>query len=297
MKRISLLTFLCLGFAAFGAVVTQAQIKAKPDAPSLLYQVSGKGLAKPSYIFGTFHAICPNDMVPFKSLDTYLARTEQLMMEIDMDDAAEMQLMRRGIIISDGKTLKDFLTPEQFVKVDEMMKSLLGYSAEDLKMVKPLMLGVMALTSPKAIGCTPTVYDLTLMQNAVAKKMPVVGLETVASQLKVIDSRPINKQATDLYEIARDPQKSINELKKLMAVYKLQDSDKLFETTNSLMTSDKEFQTRLLAERNVAWIPKLEAAFKEKTTFVAVGAGHLGGKKGVIKLLRKKGYRVKPVKL
>lgn len=297
MKRISLLTFLCLGFATIGAVVTQAQIKAKPDAPSLLYQVSGKGLAKPSYIFGTFHAICPNDMVPFKSLDTYLARTEQLMMEIDMDDAAEMQLMTRGIIISDGKTLKDFLTPEQFVKVDEMMKSLLGYSAEDLKMVKPLMLGVMALTSPKAIGCTPTVYDLTLMQNAVAKKMPVVGLETVASQLKVIDSRPINKQATDLYEIARDPQKSINELKKLMAVYKLQDSDKLFETTNSLMTSDKEFQTRLLAERNVAWIPKLEAAFKEKTTFVAVGAGHLGGKKGVIKLLRKKGYRVKPVKL
>jgi len=274
-----------------------AQAKASEDSPSLLYKVTGKGLAQPSYIFGTFHAICSSEMVPFEKLDTYLTQSDQLMMEIDMDDAVEMGSMGKALIIPDGKTIKDFMTAEQFAKVDAMITNLLGYSAENVKMVKPSMLMVLAVTSPKAIGCTPTIYDLSLMQNAVAKKKPVVGLETVASQIKVIDSKPLDKQAKDLYEMAADPEKSIKELKKMMAVYKAGDAEKLFELTESMMTSDKEFQSRLLDERNIAWIPKLEAAFKEKPTFVAVGAGHLGGKNGVIKLLRKNGYKVTTVKL
>jgi len=288
-----LLAAICVSLPA--AVIGQYGKGEKPA--SLLYKVTGKDLTKPSYIFGTFHAICQTEMVPFANLDPYLAETDQLMMEIDMDDAAEMRSMMKAVIIPDGKTLKDFLTAEQFAKVDEMIKNYLGYSAERVKMVKPSMLTVMALTSPKAIGCTPTVYDLSLMQNAVGKKKPVVGLETVASQIAVIDSKPILKQAEELYKTAQDPQKSIEELKKLMAAYQARDPEKLYKMTNSNMTEDKKFQVRLLDDRNRAWISKLETAFKEKPTFVAVGAGHLGGKTGVIKLLRKRGYKVEPVRL
>ncbi len=296
MKKTTLIITSLLVVCA-ASLTAYAQAKASEDSVSLLYKVTGKGLTRPSYIFGTFHAICSSEMVPIEKLDTYLTQSDQLMMEIDMDDAVEMGSMGKAVIIPDGKTIKDFMTAEQFAKVDAMITNLLGYSAENVKMVKPSMLMVLAVTSPKAIGCTPTVYDLSLMQNAVAKKKPVVGLETVASQIKVLDSKPIDKQAKDLYEMANDPEKSITELKKMMAVYKLGDAEKLFDLTESMMTSDKEFQSRLLDERNIAWIPKLETAFKEKPTFVAVGAGHLGGKNGVIKLLRKKGYTVTSVKL
>lgn len=298
MKRTTLLSFLVVGFACVSAVRVYAQPKTAGETPSLLYKVTGNGIAKPSFIFGTFHAVCPTEMVPFESLDTYLNQTDQLMMEIDMDDPAEMLAMTKGVIMSDGKTLKDLLKPEEFAKVDEMSKELLGYSVENVKMVKPTILTVLMLTSPKAIGCTPTAYDLSLMQSAVAKKKPVVGLETVASQVKVIDSQSMEKQAKDLYETASDLQKSIGELKMLMSAYKARDPEKLIEMTNAqLSKGDKEFHTRLLDERNTAWIPKLESAFKERPTFVAVGAGHLGGKSGVLQLLRAKGYLVSPVKL
>lgn len=296
MKR-STLVILSLLVISVSLPAIYGQKKASDETPSLLYRVTGNGITKPSYIFGTFHAICPTEMVPFASLDTYLDQTDQLMMEIDMDDPAEMGQMGRSVLIGGGKTLKDYLTAEQFAKVDAMVQDLLGQSAENLKVVKPAMLTVLALTSPKAIGCTPTVYDLSLMQNAVAKKKPVVGLETVASQIQVLDSRPIEKQAKDLYEVADNPDKSIGEMKKLMAVYKTRDLEKLFEMTQSQSTSDKDFHRKLLDERNIAWIPKLEVAFKERPTFVAVGAGHLGGKSGVLKLLRAKGFRVEPVKL
>lgn len=295
MKKLVLAT---LSLITTFAAPSYATAQSKADAePSLLYQVSGKGLAKPSYIFGTFHAICATEMVPVASLDNYLTQTDQLMMEVDLDDGTEMASMAGAVAMPGGKTLKDFLTADELVKVDELTKSYLGVPAEAVKSLKPSTLMVILITRPKAIGCTPVTLDLDLMKSAVAKKKPVVGLETVASQIKVLDSVPLEKQAKQLYQMALDPPKSIEQLKKLMAIYKTQDVEKLFDATKSQMEEDKEFHIRLLDERNAEWIPKLATAFKEKPTFVAVGAGHLGGKNGVLQLLRKKGYRVTPVKI
>ena len=292
MRKILLAT---LSLLAICAAVDH--VLAQKDEPSLLYQVTGKGLAKPSYIFGTFHAICPTEMVPFERLDSYLAATDQLMMEVDMDDSAEMASMGKSIYMPEGKTLKDYLTGDELAKVDEMLKNYLGVPLDKVGNLKPTALLVISLTRPKALGCTPVTYDMSLMNNAVAKKKPIVGLETVASQIKVLDSMPLEKQSKALYRMAADTPKAIADFKKLMAAYKTQDVEKLFAATEVQTTEDKEFKARLLDDRNISWIPKLEVAFKEKPTFVAVGAGHLGGKKGVIKLLRKEGYRVTPVKL
>lgn len=290
MKKLALATLSVLVTFAASSLVSAQE-------PSLLYKVTGNGLEKPSYIFGTFHAICSTEMIPLANLETYLDQTDELVMEIDMDDATEMGSMVGAVAMPDGKTLKDLLTPDQLVKVDELTRNYLGVPAETVKSIKPSTLMVLLMTRPKAIGCDPVTYDLDLMKSAVAKKKPVVGLETVALQIKVLDSIPLEKQAKNLYEMALDPPKVIGELKKLMAVYKTQDVEKLFKATSSQKTEDREFQMRLLDERNAAWIPKLQVAFKEKPTFVAVGAGHLGGKKGVLSLLRKKGYKVDPVKL
>jgi uncharacterized protein YbaP (TraB family) len=296
MKRLKF-TALSLSLFTVFCSLASGQSKHAGETPSLLYKVTGKGISKPSYIFGTFHAICPTEMIPLESLDTYLAQSDQLLMEVDMDDPVEMQQMTKGVMIPDGKTIKDFLTPEQFAKVDEMVKNALGYSAENVKMVKPALLSVLILTSPKLLGCTATTYDVSLMKIAVAKQKPIIGLETVASQIQVIDSQPIEKQAKDFYEMATDVQKSVNDLKKLMAAYKSRDPEQLRQLSTDQMKDEKEFLTRLLDDRNAAWIPKLEAEFKSKPTFVAVGSGHLGGSKGVIKLLRAKGYEVTAVKL
>lgn len=296
MKHIKFTAF-SLSIVAAVCTLTAGQTKPPSETPSLLYKISGKGISKPSYLFGTFHAICPEEMIPLESLDTYLAQTDQVVMEIDLDDPAEMLQLTKAVMIPDGKTMKDFLTPEQFAKVDEMVKNALGYSAENVKMIKPVLLTVLVLTSPKLIGCTTTAYDISLMKNAAAKKKPIVGLETVEAQTQVIDSLPLERQMKDFYEIATNVQKSIGDLKKLMAAYKARDPEQLERISRDQLKDDKEFQLKLIDDRNAAWVPKLEAAFKEKPTFVAVGAGHLGGSKGVIKLLRSKGYEVTAVKL
>ena len=281
--------------AAFG--ITQIVAQTTQPQGSLLYEISRKDIAKPSYVFGTIHAICPADMISIDGLTPYVDKTDQMMMEIDMDDPAEMGSMMQVATIPGGRSFKDFLTPEQFKKVDEMTTNYLGYSAEMVKNIKPTLLSVMLIASPKAIGCSPSAYDLALMKEALAKKKPIVGLETVAMQIKVLDSKPLDVQAKELYTMSLDPQKSIAEFKALTEVYKLHDAEKLFERSVSTTSGDRDFQVKLLDERNTAWVPKIETAIKEKPNFIAVGAAHLGGKVGLISLLRAKGYTVTPIKL
>ena len=158
MKKLALATLSLIATLAASSYVL-AQGKSKGE-PSLLYQVSGKGLAKPSYIFGTFHAICSTEMVPLTKLDTYLAEADQLMMEVDLDDAAVMQAMGKSIYIQGGKTLRDFLTAEELTKVDLMLKTYIGAPVENLINIKPSMLTVLTLTRPKALGCAPVAWGV-----------------------------------------------------------------------------------------------------------------------------------------
>lgn len=288
--------------AIFGLLVSlspaaHAQTAKEAPVSSLLYKISGKDLAKPSYVFGTFHAVCQADMVPLEKLTSYLDLSDQLVLEVDLDDPTEMAAVTSGMLMPAGKTWKDLLKPSEFAKVDDMMKDLRGLSAEQVKTVKPTFVSLLALTSPKALGCTPDAYDLSLMKAAVAKKKDVVGMESMASQMQVLDSRPMDTQVKELYELALDTKKSISQMKELMAAYKKQDPDLLFELSISHLAVDKNFQALLLDNRNIAWIPKIETAISAKPSFVAVGAGHLGGKNGLISLLRSKGYDVTPVKL
>jgi uncharacterized protein YbaP (TraB family) len=288
-------------FAAF-ALVSSPLLAQRPapkaDENGLLFEISGNGLKKPSYIFGTFHILCPTDMMPMDKFLPYIDNVDQLIMEIDMDDPAQTASMAKGAAISDGRTIKDVLTAEQYSKVDEMFKNTVGVSVEAVKMLKPAILSVLVVTSPKMLGCSPpSSYELSLVKVAADKKRPIVGLETVEFQSKTLDSRPLEKQASSLYEMAKDPQKAEEELKKLIAAYKEQDIEKLHALAVEQDKEDINFQKILLDDRNAAWIPKIESSIRTTPSFIAVGAGHLGGEKGVLRLLRARGYQVRPIRL
>ena len=148
------------------------------------------------------------------------------------------------------------------------------------------------------LGCSPLAsYEMNFVKVAAEKTKPIIGLETVAFQSKALDSRPLEKQVTSLVEMAKDPQKSADELKKLIQVYKEQNADKLRSAALEQEKSDAEFNKAIIDDRNASWIPKIETLIKAKPSFIAVGGGHLGGKPGVLNLLRSKGYTVKPIKL
>jgi uncharacterized protein len=149
MKSILNLRFFGVLFSVFSVVVFStssafAQSKKPRKAPvkisvsqtqtsGLLYKISGKSIAKPSYLFGTIHIICPTDMFPIDKLSTYFNETQRLTLELDMDDSTVMAKMTTALNMPEGKTLKDYLSPEKYSKVDEMFKNTLGVPVDVLK--------------------------------------------------------------------------------------------------------------------------------------------------------------------
>ncbi|MDQ3220488.1 MAG: TraB/GumN family protein, partial [Acidobacteriota bacterium] len=264
----------------------------------LLYEISGKNLKKPSYLFGTIHLICAKDMFATEKMKGYIDQTKQIMLEFDLDDKAVIQKALGLSMLKDGKSVKEYLTAQEYARLDSLYKNYLGMSFDVLQRFKPMISGTFLLTSPKVLGCQPpTVYDNYLAQTAAVNKMPVIGLETAEEQIAVIDSEPLDQQIKALNAIGSNPQKGIAEFQALYKLYLTQDSDALYALAAAQLKAEGYSQSKMLDNRNQKWIPAIEKNIAEKPTFIAVGAAHLGGKNGVIRLLRARGYKLTPIKL
>lgn len=300
MKKKLLLLLIAIGAFLPGVIGAGAQTPApKPSESALLYEISGRNLEKPSYLFGTIHLICQKDMFPAEKLAGYLGRANQLMLEFDMDDPALVRQMLQMATMKDGQSVKDLMKPEDYAKLDEVYKKYLGVSFDVFQKFKPMIAQTALLASPKIIGCQPPmVYDNFLMQTAVATKKPVSGLESAEEQIAVIDSQPLAQQIEALSKLAAEPEKSVAEFKALTDHYLAQNSDELYSFLVEQMKKDNSLsQNALLDVRNTRWIPIIERNIAAKPSFIAVGGGHLGGAKGVVALLRAQGYTLTPIKL
>ena len=263
---------------------------------ALLYEVTGNGLAQPSYLYGTFHLVCPNDLILSDALKKATADAQQLYLEIDMDDPNLQSSMMQGMMLTGGKTMKDLMSADDYTVVDSYLQKKSGMGLAQVGGLKPIALYSFMMMG--VLGCQPVSYDLTLMQMATKDKKEILGLERLEDQLALFDKIPLEKQVSMLAEMARKPDEVQKELANLLMAYKAQDLAGMIKQMKESKYDGglDDFEADLLDKRNQNWIPVIEKAAKDKPTLFAVGAGHLGGDKGVIKLLRDKGYAVKGVK-
>lgn len=295
MKKI--ISLACI-FTLLTAFNIHAQTAKRAATSGILYKITGKNLKKPSYLFGTIHLICEKDMFSSEKLKSLLDQTGQIIFETDFLDPAALQRAAAASKLPDGKTMKDYLTAEEYAKIDEYFKAYMGVSFELLNTYKPIFATTASISSPKILGCQPPViYDKFLAETAVAKKLPVVGLESMETQMAAVDSIPMEQQIRELKEAAADTEKTIAQFKKLSAAYLSQNSDQLYIVVESEFKETGYSQAIMLDNRNINWIPVIEKNIALKPSFIAVGGGHLGGKNGVVNLLRAKGYTLTPIRL
>lgn len=270
-----------------------SQLQAQNLEKSLLWKISGNGLKENSYLFGTIHITC--DATLPQKVKTAMDKTQQLYLELDMDDENMQSQMMGKMMMKNGVTMESLASAEDFRTVDTFLTKNIGFSAKMLNTFKPFM--VSAMLYPKMIDCPMQSVEGELMKIAKQQNEAVYGLETVEDQLKVFDDIPYQEQMNELIKTARgDLKKDKAELDKMLAVYKSEDLGamiKLTKESENAMTS--KYDDILLVNRNKNWISRIATVAKEKPTFFGVGAAHLGGESGVIQLLRKAGYKVEAV--
>ncbi|WP_281309441.1 TraB/GumN family protein [Flavobacterium flavigenum] len=284
MKNLIKSTIAVVLFIFSGTI--HAQKKAPKLENSLLWEVSGNGLSKPSYLYGTIHMICSSDYFLSDKTKKAFEASEKLVLEIDMSNPKEMTDLQQMAM---GKEpLSKTLSPENLSKLDHVLKSN-GMTVQQLDNFK--LFTIMSLISMKSFGCNDLkFYEMNFIETAKQRKLPIIGLETVNSQMEAFA-----KSYTDTEMIDALKESSREETAKLVSQYKQENITAIYDAFATNKSMSKKTKEIILDNRNENWIKQLPGLMEKESLFIAVGSAHLAGESGIINLLKKAGYIVKPV--
>ena len=293
MKKSLLFIFNIIGLISFCLSQTN-EISYQKNNNSLLWEVSSNGLTHPSYLFGTFHLMCKDDMVFSKNFISALSNANMLVMEMDLSDSKNTFGAMEFIEMKNGESLGKLLSKNDYDRVNQFFKDSLKMSLGFFDKMKPAFL--QAFFYPKMMSCkqSGSLEEAIMVQAKKANKQ-IKGLETIEQQSAMLDIMSYQDQAKGLMEIIDDFQTQKKNFEQLLNSYKNENTvelEKLIETDPAF----KNQKATLLDNRNKNWVNQLQLLMPNTSLFVAVGAGHLLGEEGLIQLLRKKGYQLKPIR-
>lgn len=239
--------------------------------------------------------MCAEDAVVSPSLKTVIKQVQQVYFEVDMDQAG---MLLGGVVDfnmkQDGQ-LKDFITGEEYEQVKVFFKEhqpMLPF--EILERQHPLILssGLYEFFLPcqEKHGAEVKIAELAHQSGK-----PTGGLESLAFQQNIFDSIPYDQQAKDLVKTINNLDYFKQSMHDMLAVYKSQDLEKLQQLTMQDESGVSSHLDMLLYTRNNNWVTGMRSIMRQKSTLFAVGAGHLGGDNGVLDLLKKSGFKIKPI--
>ena len=280
----------------------QAVVADKPLENALLWELTGPGIAKPSYLFGTIHLIDGKDYFLPKGTMTALDKVDRIVFEIDMKEMSDMSAMMGimgQIFMKDNKTLKDLLSDEDYDYVNMYFQKK-GMPMMMVERMKPMFLTALTYGDLDPGGFTDSKmksYEMELMELAKNSGKETGGLETIEFQLSLFDEIPYDAQAVMLVESIKSTEdtESGGQLGEMTKMYVNQDINAMVRMIGEEDNNVDGFEEKLLTKRNESWISLIIEGAKKEPVFYAVGAGHLGGPKGVISLLRKQGITVRPI--
>jgi len=266
---------------------------AQSSGSSLLWEISGNGLARPSYLYGTFHMLCANDYTISEVIKQKLLGTRKLYLEVDITKPGIQQELMMQLKLTE--TTLDKELGADFQQVDQAFQKITGISLNMFKQFKPFV--STSMLTLQTLDCPDKIQTETIL-SGIAKnaKIGIEGLETVADQVAAINAQPLDSQLHAFKKMVLEFDFSKKEMRELVRVYQMNHTDSIYAyMKNQSMSND--FEQHMLIRRNRNWIPKMIAAIHDAPAFFAVGAGHLGGQEGVLSLLRDKGYQLKPLAL
>lgn len=292
--------FFAYSFVAVGRPAADTTVK-----NTLLWKISGNGLAKPSYLFGTTHLVCKADLNILLSatLKKTLISTSEAVFEVYLnngdDGGATLQanLMRGHMVLDSLVSVKEMDTINRYFKTNPIK----GAPYQMIKEMKPVL--VVGMVGKKRMLCegeqTGMEEELQYLARLFFKTCS--GLSTYKEQMSYLDSVPYKDQAKMLLTSIRKidyPDKNAiddNPIQKNYELYKLQKATELFESINKDIKPNDPWLKFVRYDRNILWLPRIEEKIKKNSAFIAVGFAHLLGDKGLLQLLRSKGYTVEGV--
>lgn len=268
----------------------------KQEENALLWRIGGNGLSKTSYLFGTLHSLCRKDADLSDSVRLAIKNSEKVYVQIDMTDRS-LKRIQSLIKMRDDTTLADLLNEKEYENLKREFKKhdkIIHFSI--LKRYKPYLAYNLLPVYVKHCMTSISIEKLITRQ-AKRNNKPIASLETVEEHAAIFDEIPYKTQAEELVKCIdmigdRDEAK----VKTIWDIYENQNLEDMEQLIELIDIGLPEFLNGLIYNRNHKWTEQLQTILPKESLVIAVGVWHLPGEKGLINLLRQKGYTVEPVK-
>ncbi|HLO45108.1 MAG TPA: TraB/GumN family protein [Leadbetterella sp.] len=289
MKKLIVIILFLIQYSAF------AQLE-----NSLLWQISGNGLEKPSYLYGTVHQICYSNLLVKPQLEKIIKSSEKVYLEIVFDEELNNFKSHYDLYLKNGKTLRSYYTTDQYQILEQKFNKKMAYKKVQLSYYsnfKPSE--ILRFIIPNTMPCPKwTSYEKEISKIAKKNKISTGGLETYEehNSFETESDSTIKANAERLYTLITNKQTLTdytNEFIRLTNLYQEGKINELYE--NSISEGTKKENELVLDFRNKLWIPRISQYSQKGQMLYAFGAAHLAGENGVINLLRKEGFTVTPV--
>lgn len=259
-------------------------------ARGLLWRVSRDGRPT-SYVFGTMHVSDPRVLEVMGEVQGALAGSERFVMEVVLDLQAAATL-QQAMFLTDGRTLSG-LAGEALFGLTSRRLSAYGLPPEVVDAMKPWA-AFTTLSMPANAAGLP--LDMQLMAAAQAAGKEVSALETVAEQVAVFESLPEAEQIDMLREVVCHYDRFQDDVERMVTMYRERNLAGLLELSLRYASENRAvFLDTLLWARNRRMVERAVPLLESRPTFMAVGALHLPGPRGVLGLLEARGFRVEAV--
>ena len=278
-----------------GLIYTVSNLFGQERYNSLCWKISGNDLKKTSYLYGTFHTQDERVFEFKKGVKKAFNKADIYAMELNMD-SIDRGAMMQAMLMDSNKTLKTLLPKDDYQLVNQFFIDSIGMSLFMFDKMQPFMATQMVATKDLNKD-RESALDMYWFKEAKKKGKELVGLETMTEQINVFKSIPVEEQAEELVQAVKEygKEETLN-INDMVEVYQSGDLDKLMEVMDEYSedspVGSAEFNERFLYSRNIIMADRVIQYLGKGSVFMAVGAAHLPGEKGVIELLRAKGYKV-----
>ncbi|MFC0775903.1 TraB/GumN family protein [Terrimonas alba] len=260
---------------------------------SLLWRISGNGLTKPSYLYGTMHLTDKRVFYFSDSLYKALEQSDAFAAELDINRMGAQLINsfineREQRAASEPVKVKDAVSVEVWEKYKDLLAEKFFKPAEKIT-VNDLDDVESALQSELfKKGEMPTFLDAYLFGLARKQGKWVGGIEDFQEQVEHINAESVESKIQMALYDDKNYRKAIEWMIKMYTGQRLDSIEVLYTASNG----QKDF---IMTKRNLKMATRMDSMSAIRSTFFAVGAAHLPGDSGVIALLKNRGFTVSPV--
>lgn len=292
-----------LVFFALILSLTNTSISQQQLPNTLLYEITGNGNQTPSYLYGTMHI---KDTRAFDFQDSVIAKLKScdaFAMEVLPDSLyswmfdKHLESKIKELIFEDeeDEEIKIDWSDDDFEKIFKRASKKMGRNVGSMDKKDPQLLNRIIDHSPDSIEKKKVILDVYLFDLARRSGSTTHSLEIIDSAYTSILSKNYLKDSKLELKTTAELINNRNRYEDLRTAYVEGDLNKLLTLMKDTTFTSAKFYKEVLIERNYKMVETIKKLSKTKSTFVTCGAGHLPGKEGIIDLLIKEGYSVKPI--